>query len=387
MNTKQHKRITLFVILLLLLAACGGSETADPAPADDTTTEDSAAEDTATEDTAAEEEMVEEEMAEDAEPRTLVVSTWGFNMDAIEENIKIPFEEMYNVEIIYDTGNNSDRLAKLETRGEDSEIDVVHFAGAFTFRAKDAGLLQPIDPSLLSNYDDLYDWAKDPLGDNVGVGYSISSYMLIYRTDKISEPVTSWNDLLREDVAGFVSVPDLATTFGPATIVMLANANGGDINNTEPAWDLLPQLADQLVTTYRRSSELTTLIQEEEVWMAPYSSFALGGLLDTGLPLQQIIPAEGVPASPSVVSIVAGSKNVDLAHKYIDFLISHEVQLAQAEALIDSPTNTTVVVSDDVANLLTYGDMIDALIFMDEAQLAGQQEDWLTRWNDVMLQQ
>ncbi len=117
-------------------------------------------------------------------------------------------------------------------------------------------------------------------------------------------------------------MPGLATTNGPATIVMLAKAFGGDIDNTEPAWERLPELADQLVTVYTRSSDLIALVQQEEVWVAPYSSFSIGNLLDTGLPLEMVIPSEGLPAAASVVSIVAGTEKSDLAHKYIDFLIS-----------------------------------------------------------------
>jgi putative spermidine/putrescine transport system substrate-binding protein len=240
---------------------------------------------------------------------------------------------------------------------------------------------------MLANYEELYDWAKDPLGDNAGVGYAINSYLLVYRTDQLAEAPTSWADLLNEDVKGFVTVPDLATTNGPATIVMLATALGGDIDNTEPAWEALPNLAEQLVTTYRRSSELTTLVQQEEVYLAPYSSFAIGNLLETGLPLAQAFPTEGIPAAPSVVSIVAGSEKSELAHKYIDFLISNQVQSAMAMDLVDSPTNTTVELPEDIGALLTYGDdMIESLIFLDQAKLNGFQEEWLERWNEVMLQ-
>jgi len=359
--------------LLLIVALIGVGCTAPPvaAPADDG------------EAPAAAEEAAP---ADDGTPQELVISTWGYNQDLIDKNLTQPFEEMYNVKIVYETGNNSDRLTKLIARKDKPVVDVVHFAGPFTFRAQEEGLLQPLDSSLLSNYDQLYDWAQDPLGDNSGVSYAISGYPLIVRSDKISEPITSWADLLREDVKGFVTVPDIATTNGPATIVMLATAFGGDIDNTEPAWEQLPALADQLVTTYRRSSELTSLVQQEEVWLAPYSSFAIGNLLETGLPLEQVFPEEGVPAAPSVVSIVAGSEKVDLAHKYIDFIISQEVQSAQAMDLVDSPTNTGVEVPDDVGALLTYGDMIDSLIFLDQAKLNENAEEWLERWNDVMLQ-
>lgn len=360
---KIHSLSVLF-ILTLLLAAC-----VPVSPADSPATDDAATAGT------------------DGEVQELVVSTWGFNMETIDANFTKPFEEMYNVKVVYETGNNSDRLSKLVARKENPNVDVVHFAGAFTFRALEEGLLQPLDPSLLSNYDELYDWAQDPYGNNAGVSYAISSYLLIYRTDKISEPVTSWADLLREDVKGFVSVPELATTNGPATIVMLAQTAGGDIDNPEPGWELAAQLADQVVTTYSRSSELTSLIQEEEVWLAPYSSFAIGNLLGTGHPLEMVIPTEGVPGAPSVVSIVAGSEKADLAHKYIDFLISAEVQSAMAENLIDSPTNQTVVVSEENAPLLTYGEeMLGSLIFLDQSKLNENQDVWLERWTQIMQQ-
>ncbi len=332
-------------------------------------------------------DAVADEAGSSGAPTELVISTWGFNQDLIDENLTKPFEEMYNVSIVYETGNNSERLTKLVARGDSPNVDVVHFAGPFTFEASEQGLLQPIDPSLLSNYDQLYDWAKDPLGNGEGVSYAISSYPLIYRTDKVETPITSWADLFREDLKGYVTVPDLATTNGPATIVMLATAFGGDIDNTEPAWENLSALADQLVTTYRRSSELTTLVQEDEVWVAPYSSFAIGNLMETGHPLQMVIPVEGLPAAPSVVSIVAGTEKADLAHKYIDFLISQQVQSAMAEALVDSPTDQEVTVSEAVAPLLTYGDeMMSSLIFLDQEKLNSFQDEWLERWNDVMLQ-
>ena len=321
---------------------------------------------------------------------TLVVSTFGFNLDIIEETIKKPFEEMYGVEIIYDTGNNSDRLAQLEELGEDSTVDVIHLAGIFPHQAKALGLLQEIDPEMLENYDELYEWAQDPLGDNMGVAYAINSHAIAYRSDLVEEPLTSWNDLLREDLTGYVSVPDMSTTFGPATIIMMGLASGADPEDfeayTEAGWELMPDLADQMVTAYIRSSELVALYQEEEVWASPYSSFARGNLINTELPIEFVIPEEGAVGDPITVSITAASDNVELAHKYIDFIISHDIQLQEALDLIDSPTNMTVEVPEEQAELLTYGEeLLDSLVFMDQAALIEVIDDWLERWNEIML--
>ena len=70
----------------------------------------------------------------------------------------------------------------------------------------------------------MYDWAQDPLGNQAGVGYTVNSLSLIYRSDLIEAEITSWTDLLRDDVAGFVSIPEMSTTFGPATLIMVDRA-------------------------------------------------------------------------------------------------------------------------------------------------------------------
>ena len=335
-------------------------------------------------------------MAAAQDTQTLTVSIWGFNLDVLEENVFAPFEEMHNVDIVLDTGNNSDRLARLQAEGDNTEIDVVHFATQFTHIANQAELLQPYDPDKLENLDEVYDWAQDPLGNQAGVGYTVNSLSLIYRSDLIEAEVTSWADLLRDDVAGFVSIPEMSTTFGPAALIMIDRALAmaemdegeapAEINyDADMAWEALPQLADNLVTTYIRSSELTTLVQEEEVWVAPYASFAIGNLINTGHELSTVVPAEGIVGQTNMISITAASEKVDLAHAYIDWFISHDVQLAEALDLIDSPVNATVELPDDTCALLTCGEMLDTMIVLDQSEVSARLEDWLERWNEVMV--
>lgn len=316
---------------------------------------------------------------------TLTVSTWGFNMDLLDKNITKPFEQKYNAKVVYETGNNADRLTKLVARKANPNVDVAHFAGNFTLRAIKEDLLVPYEPARLPSLGELYDWAKDPLGNRYGIGYAVSSYGLFYRTDKVKEPVTSWADLWRKDLKGYVTLPDISTTNGPATVYMLARAAGGSIDNTEPMWQRLKELAGNLVTTYRNSSELITLVKQGEAWVGAYPSFSWGTLLDTKVPLKAVIPKEGLTGFQSIVSVVKGAKNVDLAHKYIDWLISEQVQRAEAIDLVDSPTNRRVMVPAEIAPKLTYGeDVVKSLTFMDEEKVGRLLGDWVKRWNATM---
>lgn len=46
-------------------------------------------------------------------PTELVISTWGFAEDAMKKNLNEPFEKKYNVKIVTEMGNNTDRLNKI----------------------------------------------------------------------------------------------------------------------------------------------------------------------------------------------------------------------------------------------------------------------------------
>jgi len=317
------------------------------------------------------------------EGETLTVSMWGYNMDILEKNIITPFEEKYGCEIVVETGNNSDRLTKMVARKNNPIVDVALFAGSHTYKAKEAGVIKPYDPSLLTNLDAIMEEAKDPIGDMYGIGYSLSNLGLFYRSDKCDE-ITSWKDLLDPSYAGTVSVPTITTTYGPAFIYMLTKAFTGDFTNTEVGWQKLEELAPNLITAYSKSSELNTLIAQEEVYIAPYSSFAWGSIASTGLDVAKAIPEEGLPGTFSIASVGAGTKNETLANEFINWLISYDVQLNEALDQVDSPVRLDVEVPEEIAQNLAYGEeLVSNLYFFDEAELAANQEEWINRWNSI----
>ncbi len=317
------------------------------------------------------------------EGKTLTVSMWGYNMDILEKNIITPFEEKYGCEIVVETGNNSDRLTKMVARKGNPVIDVALFAGSHTFKAKEEGVIKPYDPTLLTNLDQIMDKARDPIGGQYGVGYSLSNLGLFYRTDKCDE-VTSWKDLLNPKYAGTVSIPTITTTYGPAFIYMLTKAYTGDFNDTEVGWQKLEELAPNLVTAYGRSSQLNTLISQEEVYIAPFSSFAWGSIDASGLDVAKVIPVEGLPGTFSVASVGAGTKNEVLANEFINWLLSYDVQLNEALDQVDSPVRTDIELPAEIAANLAYGDeLVNSLYFFDEAEIAANQAEWIARWNSI----
>ena len=315
--------------------------------------------------------------------QTLIVSAWGFNLDLIEQNVVQPFEEEHGVDVVFETGNNSERFTRMVARKNNPEVDVALFAGNWALNAAEEGLLQAYDPEKLTNLDDLYEIARDPLGNQTAIGYTVQNLGIVYRTDMV-EPITSWADLARPELSGFLSVPNITTTYGPTLVYMFAAAFGDGYDDHEAGWEAMERIADSVTTAYGRSSELTTLIAQEEVYAAPYTSFSWGSLAATGHPVAKAIPEEGLPGAFSTIAIAHGADNVDLAHLYIDHMLSYDVQMAQAMDMVDSPARPDIELPSEIGDNLTYGrELIDQLHFFDLAEISAVQDEWIDRWNAI----
>ena len=186
--------------------------------------------------------------AAQAQKATLVVSGFGIAQDKIEKNIAKPFEAVCGCNVVFEVGNNADRLAKLTARKANPNVDVVLLADYFAKQASNQGLLEKLDTAQLSNYGKLYDFARDPLKDGTAVAFTVYSVSIVYRTDKITKPITSWKDLWRPELAGKVALPNITTTQGPPTVWLVNRAYGGkDSDAVRRLWPARPaQGADVL---------------------------------------------------------------------------------------------------------------------------------------------
>ncbi|MGY2895906.1 ABC transporter substrate-binding protein [Deinococcus sp. UYEF24] len=316
-----------------------------------------------------------------AQTRTLTVSTFGLNQALFDKNVTAPFEAKCGCKLVYEVGNTSDRLAKLDARRANPNIDLALLSSAAALEASQKGLLDVINPAKLSNYSRLYDFAKDPIGGHYAVGYTVYSVGLVYRTDKVRN-FKSWQDLWRPDLKGRIALPNITTTQGPLTLMMANTAWNGPDTDFTTGLQKLAAVKGNVVTLYNQSAQLASLFAQEEIWAAPAPRFVWGNLQKTGLPLRWLVPAEGQAADVNVMTLVKGSKNNDLAYQLMDFWLSKDVQTNLANDLADSPANKTVLISAEKGNLLTYGvRQIRSLKFLSPAQQLKQRTDWVDFWN------
>ncbi|MFC5585084.1 polyamine ABC transporter substrate-binding protein [Nitratireductor kimnyeongensis] len=318
--------------------------------------------------------------AAQAADKTLVISVYGFAQDAFKEIVYDPFEAKCGCELVVETGNSVERLAKLEARKDDPEIDMAVMSTHDALSAARKGITQSIDVSRLSNYDKLYEIAKDPVGDNMGVGYTFYATSIAYRADEVT--IESWADLFQDKLKGRVAFPNVSTNQGPPALYMVGKAIGDDAADLKAAIGEVAKNKVDIVTFYERSSQVAQLMQQEEILAAPIGRFAWGAYSKMGFDMAWATPKEGQTGGMNVMILTKGAKNEDLAYQFMDFWLSTEIQTKLAEALVDSPANAEVKVSDDIAENLTYGaETVESLKLLDPAVILDNRESWLSEWN------
>ncbi|MEY4531080.1 MAG: hypothetical protein RLZZ156_1801 [Deinococcota bacterium] len=313
--------------------------------------------------------------------RTLTVSSFGLNQPLIDKNITRPFETICGCKVVHEVGNNADRLAKLIARKDNPNIDVALLGDYFARAAIKQDLLEPLDARKITNLNQIYDFAKNPLGSNYGVAFTAYTISLAYRTDKISTPITSWRDLWRPELKGRIALPNITTTQGPPVVFATNRTYGGTDTNVDPGFKQLAALKPNVLTFYNQSSQVASLFAQDEIWVAPIGRFAWGTMLNTGKPLAWARLKEGQVGLMNTASIVKGSKNTDLAHQFINYMISKGVQTAQANDLVDSPINKTVQLKPAKAAQLTTIAEFANMRFLDAGYLLNVRDEWIARWN------
>lgn len=317
--------------------------------------------------------------------RTLVLSTYGFNNAIFKKHVYDPFETQCGCKIVLETGNAAARLSKLEARKDNPNVDLVQITDFLAGEASAKGLLQPIDFGKLRHLDEIHAFGRDPLGNKEAVAYTLYSVGLVVRTDKPSAKVASWKDLWSPELKGHLMLANITGNQGLAQLFMVDRVFGGNTPDKAAGFARLAEIKGHTVTYYTQSAQMTAMYAQDEAWVAPVGRFSWLNLKKTGKPLAWVVPQEGQVGMMNTVSIIKGSKNVDLAHQLIDFWLSAAVQKALADELADSPINRTVVPKPEVQDDLTWGKaQIDSLVFMNTAEVLRERGNWVKAWNQMV---
>jgi putative spermidine/putrescine transport system substrate-binding protein len=129
------------------------------------------------------------------------------------------------------------------------------------------------------------------------------------------------------------------------------------------------------------SGALAPLLSQGQVSIAPIDFAEAVALQKKGVPIGTVVPEDGVLMFDQSFNMLGAGADKDAACKYIDFMLSPEVQLLLAREFFTAPTNRLVTVPDDLkAAIPVSGDNISNIVKFDWDFVAKNREVMLDTW-------
>jgi spermidine/putrescine transport system substrate-binding protein len=238
------------------------------------------------------------------------------------------FEERTGLKVIHDYFNSEqEMLTKLRT--SPGTYDVVLINNIYTAQAAKEGLIQPIDPSKITNFADLTPQLRDSARFNIdgklyGLAWLWGVTSFAYNTEVIKDRPDSIEVLWDPKYAGHVGWRDDALE----SVQMAALATGQDMNNPadiDKVKEKLQALKPQIKTFWSSEDEWNKHMAAHDYDIAVYwSGSAARSKKAFHLPVDFVIPKEGAIGWYDGLSIAANAPNPEGALKFLDFMVSPE---------------------------------------------------------------
>jgi len=245
------------------------------------------------------------------------------------------FEEEYNVRVIYDEfASNEDMYAKLRaSRAGKGGYDVVFPSKDYVPIMIRQDMLERIDKSLMKNLGNIDPAVLRIANYDPDMEYSVPYFYgaagIIVNTARVPDFERSWSIFAREDLKGRMTMlDDMREVLGCALAFMGYSVNTTDPNLIASAKDLVNDSWKPNLVKFD-SESFGKSYANREFWVvhafpeAVYEEIAdIPQLVEDTV---FFIPAEGGPSYIDNMCILKGSRNIELAHKFIDFIHRPEI--------------------------------------------------------------
>lgn len=259
-------------------------------------------------------------MAEDQE---LYFYNWS---EYIPNEVLEDFTKETGIKVIYSTyESNESMYAKLKTQG--SGYDLVVPSTYFVSKMRKEGMLREIDKSKLSHFADLDpNYLNKPFDpDNkYSIPYIWGATGIGINTDMLDKSsVKNWGDLWDAKWEGqLMMMDDAREVFHIALTKQGYSPNTTDPKEIEAAYHELKKLMPNVLVFNSDFPANPYLAGEVSLGMLWNGSAYMAR--EEGAPIEIIWPEKGTIFWMDSLAIPAGAKNVEAAHKMIDFLLRPE---------------------------------------------------------------
>lgn len=312
------------------------------------------------------------------EEQVLNLYNWS---EYMPQEVLEQFTQETGIKVVYTTYDSNEAMyARLKLLDESSQYDLAVPSTYYVNKMRNEGLLAPIDHSKLAGFDNidptLVNLDIDP-GNQYSVPYLWGTTGMAVNADAIDPAqVTSWADLWKPEFQGrIMMMNDVREVFHVGLRVLGYSANTKNPEEIEAAYNKLAELMPGVRTFNSDAPRMPYLEGETDIGMI-WNGEAVMALEDMPS-LTYVYPREGAVVWFDSFVIPKNAKNVEAAHKFIDFmlrpqvaaLISTEIGYATpnlpARELLDeevSSDRTVYPTADDMINAEVQEDVGEALL-------------------------
>jgi putative spermidine/putrescine transport system substrate-binding protein len=264
-------------------------------------------------------------------------------------------------------------FARMRAEANSPQIDLFMFSGGQEAVAKADGLTQPIPPA--ANFAAVPAHLKDP--DGHWIAWGLVTEGILYRTDKVPAPPTSYRDFFRPEFQGHIAFPHITNGYGTDFLIMLSKTFGGSERNMDPGFEAIGRIARR-ATIFRTAAEVQTLFASGDIWIMPYDGASAMRATAQGIPVGYAVPTEGAPYVLLVACVARRSRNADIASAAINMHLDPAVQVEIAKQIGWAPASTAARLPPEVGNFMAP---TDKLAPIDRDFVNANRAAWTERFN------
>jgi putative spermidine/putrescine transport system substrate-binding protein len=266
------------------------------------------------------------------------------------------FEEETGCQVTVQTFGTSDEAFTLfQTNPE--EYDVISASGDATLRLVAGGFVQPVNVDLIPSYAEIFADLKDKDyntvdGVHYGVPHGRGANLLMWRTDEVTTPPTSWSAMFdpESEYAGKFSVYDAPIYIADAAVVLMSTnpelniKNPYSLDDTQfaAAIDLLKKQKPAVGEYWGDYTKQISSFQNGNTVLGTTWQVIANVLQgsDPPTPVDVVKPAEGATGWSDTWMINSKTKNPNCSYKFVNHITSAPINIQIAEYFGEAPGNS-----------------------------------------------
>jgi putative spermidine/putrescine transport system substrate-binding protein len=314
-----------------------------------------------------------------AQGAPFVINTYGGRWEAFWRTQLLPkFEPVLGRPAKLDIGLGNAWVSTFRAAGKAKPpFDALMTNERYAVILRGEGFFEPLPAAKVPNLANVYPVAR--YKDDMAVTGIVSPIGIAYRTDLVKTPPKTWRDLWSPQFKGQMGFYSINNSLAVMFLMLAGQLFGRDQYDLDTGFKKLAELRPFPQVDF--SGALAPLLSQGQVSIAPIDFAEAVALQKKGVPIGTVVPEDGVLMFDQSFNMLGAGGDKDAALKYVDFMLSPEVQLLLAREFFTAPTNRLVTVPDDLkAAIPVSGDGINNIVKFDWDFVAKNREAMLDTW-------